>query len=97
MPKELNDTAVDLNEQLDWSDDGGEGVVEAEEDEYHNYDGQPRVVITTSRSPSSKLAEFAKELRHLIPNSTKVNRGNYLFKDMIDACLSKNVSFHFSL
>jgi U3 small nucleolar ribonucleoprotein protein IMP4 len=36
----------------------------------------PRVLITTSRDPSSKLAGFAKELRLLIPTSIRMNRGN---------------------
>uniref|UniRef100_A0A0R3SN78 Brix domain-containing protein n=1 Tax=Hymenolepis diminuta TaxID=6216 RepID=A0A0R3SN78_HYMDI len=92
LPKDVTSSAIGLNEELDWSDDGGEGTLEAEEDEYHNYDGEPRVVITTSRSPSLKLSEFAKELRHLIPNSTKINRGNYLFKDVMNACLARNIT-----
>lgn len=81
-----------MNDDLDWSDDGGEGDLAAEDDEYYWAGAEdPRVVVTTSRSPSSKLQEFSKELRHLIPNATKINRGNYLAKDLMDACMSRQV------
>ncbi|KAM7542386.1 hypothetical protein Aperf_G00000000629 [Anoplocephala perfoliata] len=92
LPKDIVDSALAVNDELDWSDDGADGVLAAEEDEYYQTGSDPRVVITTSRSPSSKLSEFAKELRHLIPNSTKINRGNYLTKDIMDACLAKNMT-----
>lgn len=42
----------------------------------------PRVLITTSRSPSSRLSQFAKEMRLLIPNSTRVNRGGYTMPEL---------------
>ncbi|THD22689.1 U3 small nucleolar ribonucleoprotein IMP4 [Fasciola gigantica] len=93
LPKELKEDALALNEELDWSDEGGEGVANAEDDEYYWAGTEdPRVVITTSRSPSSRLKEFTKELRFLIPNATKINRGNYQNKDLIDACLSKQIT-----
>ncbi|VDM35370.1 unnamed protein product [Hydatigera taeniaeformis] len=90
LPKEIADEALAVNEDLDWSDDGGEGDLAAEDDEYYWAGAEdPRVVVTTSRSPSSKLQEFSKELRHLIPNATKINRGNYLEKDLMDACMAR--------
>ncbi|KAL5966321.1 U3 small nucleolar ribonucleoprotein IMP4, partial [Taenia solium] len=93
LPKEIADKALGLNDELDWSDDGGEGDLAAEDDEYR-WAGEedPRVVVTTSRSPSSKLQEFSKELRHLIPNATKINRGNYLTKDLMDACMARQIT-----
>lgn len=92
LPKEIAEDALAMNENLDWSDDGGDGDLQAEDDEYYWAGTEdPRVVVTTSRSPSSKLQEFSKEMRHLIPNSTKINRGNYLNKDLIDACLARQV------
>ncbi|CDI97994.1 U3 small nucleolar ribonucleoprotein [Echinococcus multilocularis] len=93
LPKEIADEALALNEDLDWSDDGGEGDLRAEDDEYYWAGTEdPRVVVTTSRSPSSKLQEFSKELRHLIPNATKINRGNYLTKDLMDACMARQIT-----
>ncbi|VDQ03451.1 unnamed protein product [Trichobilharzia regenti] len=95
LPKEIQKDALQLNEELDWSDDGG--VATNQDDEYFWAGTEdPRVVVTTSRSPSSKLKEFAKELRFLVPNATKINRGNYLNKDLLEACLAKQVFFfHF--
>ncbi|CAH8667414.1 unnamed protein product [Heterobilharzia americana] len=93
LPKEIQQDALQLNEELDWSDDGGEGVATNQDDEYFWAGTEdPRVVVTTSRSPSSKLKEFAKELRFLIPNASKINRGNYLNKDLLEACLAKQIT-----
>jgi U3 small nucleolar ribonucleoprotein protein IMP4 len=56
------------------------------DDEYANVIGvrEPKVVITTSRDPSSRLTAFLKEMRLLIPNSERVNRGAYVVKDLVD-------------
>ncbi|KAL3316425.1 snoRNA-binding rRNA-processing protein imp4 [Cichlidogyrus casuarinus] len=93
IPKNLRDEALDINEDLDWSDDGAEAIENPEDDEYF-WAGKedPNVVITTSRDPSSKLKEFAKELRFLVPNATKINRGNYHIGDLMNSCISKQVT-----
>ena len=52
----------------------------------------PKIVITTSRDPSSKLKQFAKELRLLFPNSQRLNRGTYEYKQLMDACRANNVT-----
>jgi U3 small nucleolar ribonucleoprotein protein IMP4 len=56
------------------------------DDEYAAYLGvkDPKVIITTSRDPSSRLTQFLKEMRILIPNSQRVNRGAYVVKDLIE-------------
>lgn len=46
----------------------------------------PKVIITTSRDPSVKLLQFAKEFRLMIPNSIKLNRGNYVILDLVATC-----------
>ncbi|VEL21313.1 unnamed protein product [Protopolystoma xenopodis] len=92
LPKHLEADALRLNEELDWSDDMSDADGLAEDDEYFWAGSEdPRVVITTSRSPSTKLQEFSKEFRFLIPNATKINRGNYLEKDLVEALLAKQV------
>ena len=35
----------------------------------------PKVCVTTSRDPSSRLKMFIKEIKLLIPNSQRINRG----------------------
>ena len=56
------------------------------DDEYATTLGikEPNVIITTSRDPSSRLTQFLKEMRILIPNSQRVNRGAYVVKDLIE-------------
>jgi len=46
------------------------------DDEYaHAAEREPKVLITTSRDPSSRLVQFAKELKLVFPNSQRINRG----------------------
>lgn len=69
----------------------------------------PKIVITTSRDPSSKLLQFSKvgecikqssklylsgtqELRLVFPNSHRINRGNYVVKELAEACRANEVS-----
>lgn len=35
----------------------------------------PRILITTARDASSRLTQFAKELRLVFPNAQRINRG----------------------
>ncbi|KAK2197034.1 bifunctional Brix domain/PD-(D-E)XK endonuclease-like domain superfamily/U3 snoRNP protein-Ribosome production factor 1/Exonuclease V [Babesia duncani] len=53
---------------------------------------EPKVMITTSRNPSGRLSQFAKEMRLLIPNSERLNRGSYILKDLVNFCKTKDVS-----
>ncbi|CAD51186.1 U3 small nucleolar ribonucleoprotein IMP4 [Plasmodium falciparum NF54] len=52
----------------------------------------PRVLITTSRNPSSTLENFAKELKLIIPNSEKINRGSYFIKDILNFARKNNIT-----
>lgn len=52
----------------------------------------PKIVITTSRSPSSRLLQFSKELRLVFPNSYRLNRGNTVIRSLAPACLSQGVT-----
>ena len=52
----------------------------------------PKIIVTTSRDPSSKLLQFAKEMRLVFPNSHRINRGNYVVKELADACRANDVS-----
>lgn len=46
------------------------------DDEYaHAGEHDAKVLITTSRDPSSRLVQFAKELKLVVPNSQRINRG----------------------
>jgi len=93
IPTDLRDDALKLQQQTDWDDAGGEGIISAEDDEYR-WAGveDPKVIITTSHDPSSKLKQFSKELNRLIPNSQRINRGNYNTRQIIEACRSNQVT-----
>ena len=63
------------------------------DDEYSRagqYD--PRVLITTSRAPSSRLSQFAKELRLVFPNSTRLNRGGYTMAELAAAARANGIT-----
>ena len=43
-------------------------------------------MVTTSRDPSSRLIQFAKEMKLLFPGSTRVNRGAMVVTDLVESC-----------
>jgi len=52
----------------------------------------PRVMVTTSRDPSSRLVQFAKEMSLIFPNAQRINRGAYTTKEVVEACRSNEVT-----
>jgi len=66
IPTELQKDALDLQQSLEFDDAGGEGVKSNADDEY-KWIGvdDPKIMITTSRDPSSKLKQFAKVILKL--------------------------------
>ena len=52
----------------------------------------PKIMITTSHDPSSRLKMFVKELRLVFPNAQRLNRGNYEMKQLLDACRANGVT-----
>ena len=60
------------------------------DDEYNiEFLKEPNILITTSRNASSRLTQFLKEMKLVIPNSERMNRGSYIVKDLVDLCLKK--------
>jgi U3 small nucleolar ribonucleoprotein protein IMP4 len=64
------------------------------DDEYAALSGvrDPRVLITTSRDPSSRLQSFAKEIRLLLPTSIRLNRGNLVLPAIIESGKAADLS-----
>lgn len=52
----------------------------------------PKILITTSRDPSSRLQQFSKEMRLVFPNSQRINRGGHVMKEIVDACRANEVT-----
>lgn len=71
-----------------------ESLQEEIDDEYSALSGiqDPKVVVTTSRSPSSKLAQFSKEIKLLFPTAIRLNRGTSVLPSLVTACQSSNTT-----
>lgn len=63
------------------------------DDEYESAGvSDPSVFITTSRDPSQKLLQFAKELALIIPNAQRKLRGGHVVKELVDAARANDVT-----
>lgn len=102
---DLRKSALHVQRKIEWEDAGpqmamamgtemGGGAVASHEDDEYRWAGveDPKIVITTSRDPSSRLKMFAKELRLIFPNSQRMNRGNHEMKQLIHACRANDVT-----
>ncbi|KAJ2099363.1 snoRNA-binding rRNA-processing protein imp4, partial [Coemansia sp. S142-1] len=92
IPTELQNEAEELNKALRF-DEAQELVESTQDDEYARagiFD--PKVVVTTSRDPSSRLQQFAKEMRLVVPNSQRINRGNYVISEIVETCKTNEVT-----
>merc|ERR1712212_280014 len=85
VPTTLKRKAVGLMAGGDWDGSNEADVTTSIDDEYR-WAGveDPKIVITTSRDPSPKLKQFAKEMKLFFPNSRRMNRGNYESKQLIE-------------
>ncbi|VEN52082.1 unnamed protein product [Callosobruchus maculatus] len=101
---DLQKSALHYVNKLEWEDCGpeaaaliggvsGGAVADSVDDEYR-YAGveDPKIIITTSRDPSSRLKMFVKELRLIFPNAQRMNRGNYEMKQLMHACRANDVT-----
>lgn len=76
IPTELRREEAELRHQVELEDDNTAVPRTHIDDEYaHAGEQDPKVLITTSRDPSSRLVQFAKELKLLVPNAQRINRG----------------------
>ncbi|TVY22429.1 U3 small nucleolar ribonucleoprotein [Lachnellula hyalina] len=64
------------------------------DDEYSQLSGivDPRVLVTTSRDPSTRLSSFAKEIRLLLPTSIRLNRGNLILPNLVQSAQASGLS-----
>ncbi|KAF2808287.1 Brix-domain-containing protein [Mytilinidion resinicola] len=64
------------------------------DDEYQQLSGvvDPRILVTTSRDPSSRLSTFSKEIKLLLPTSIRLNRGNTVLPNMVSSALAQGLS-----
>ena len=64
------------------------------DDEYAHLSGiiDPRPLVTTSRSPSTRLSAFAKEIRLLLPTSIRLNRGTTVLSNFVSSANASGLS-----
>jgi len=55
------------------------------DDEYAIAEEEPKIMLTSSRRPSSKLTQFVKEMKLLFPGAQRMNRGNHLLGELVSA------------
>ncbi|EME28447.1 uncharacterized protein Gasu_41360 [Galdieria sulphuraria] len=93
VPTELQEEAQELFESANYLDSATDRAYSHVDDEYARANEiDPKVVITTSRDPSSRLSQFAKEVKLLFPNSQRLNRGNLVIRDLMTACKNNQVT-----
>ena len=93
MPNELRKEAGKVQKDLELADDKTMHARSHIDDEYEDSNFRdPKIFITTSRNPSQRLVSFQKELKLIIPNSTRVNRGGYVLKDLVKIGQTNNFS-----
>jgi len=89
VPTELKGESNSLQHDIDLDDAVTATPTSHIDDEYAEAGiHPPKLLITTSRDPSSRLTQFTKELRLIFPNSQRVNRGNSVIADLISAAKS---------
>ena len=95
IPTELRRDEAALREEIALEDaatrggagpaSGGRGA--SRDDEYGRAgEADPKLMLTTSRDPSSRLTAFCKELKLIFPNAQRINRGNQVTSALVEAC-----------
>ena len=85
IPSELRLEESSLRKEIALEDENT-GIPQTHIDDDYALAGTkpPSILLTTSRKPSSRLLQFLKELKILFPNSTRINRGNYIISELVE-------------
>eukprot|EP00271_Cylindrocystis_brebissonii_P007154 TRINITY_DN20382_c0_g1_i2.p1 TRINITY_DN20382_c0_g1~~TRINITY_DN20382_c0_g1_i2.p1 ORF type:complete len:295 (+),score=54.25 TRINITY_DN20382_c0_g1_i2:378-1262(+) len=88
IPTELRNEAVSLQEEIRMEDENTAGQPRSHIDDEYARAGEedPKILLTTSRDPSSRLLQFAKELKIVFPNAQRINRGGQVVRDLVESC-----------
>ncbi len=94
-PSIANDKSLRKNFKYDESQDNETAEAQRSlDDEYSMLSGltDPRPLVTTSRSPSTRLAAFSKEIRLLLPTAIRLNRGNLILPNLLSSAKAAALS-----
>ncbi|KAL1525611.1 hypothetical protein AB1Y20_020464 [Prymnesium parvum] len=93
VPTELRHEADRLRELNALDDIAHEKPTDGIDSEYANAGvSDPKVLVTTSLDPSSKLTQFLKEMKLVIPNSHRMNRGGHTINEIVETCRADGFS-----
>lgn len=93
LPGHLRKDSLALKKFSELDDDQTKHLSTTVDDEYAKAGTEdPRVLVTTSRGASQKLLEFTKEVRLIVPNAVRVNRGKLSVQQLMDAARKENFS-----
>lgn len=91
IPNEYRKNGEEAIKDLELADDHTIARRTTIDDEYEEAKYRdPKLLITTSRDPSQRLIQFQKEMKIILPESIRVNRGGYVLKDLIKICQANN-------
>jgi U3 small nucleolar ribonucleoprotein protein IMP4 len=87
IPTEVRGEADALRNEISLEDEHTK-VQKTHIDDEYAYAGvkDPKVCVTTSHDPSSRLKMFAKEVRLMFPNAQRINRGSTKTDELVEAC-----------
>jgi U3 small nucleolar ribonucleoprotein protein IMP4 len=87
MPTELRAEADALRAELELDDAAHGAPSDGIDSEYANAGvDDPKILVTTSHDSSSKLTQFLKEIKLLLPNSHRMNRGGNTVSQIVETC-----------
>ena len=91
IPTELRNAEASLRSEIALEDASTAANGASADDEYARANERdPKVLVTTSRDPSSRLTQFVKEVKLLMPTSRRINRGAQVLPDLVELCRSND-------
>lgn len=91
LPGHLKKDAVTLKKFSELDDELTKVPTSTIDDEYARAGVEdPKILVTTSRNASQKLLEFAKEVRLILPNAVRLNRGGLSVPQLMEAARKEN-------
>ncbi|CAL5008379.1 unnamed protein product [Urochloa decumbens] len=93
IPTELRNEEHELRRQIDLEDQERQVPKSIVDNEYATANiREPKIMLTTSRNPSSPLVQFVKELKVVFPNSQRINRGGQVISEIVESCRSHDIT-----
>lgn len=89
LPTELKKDESRLRKAVELEDDQTAAASQSHDNEYaHAAIADPKILLTTSREPSTRLVQFSKEMKLIFPNSQRINRGGMILSELVETCRS---------